>query len=166
MKSAEQMTYSSTMEKLLLKRQIVDAGVRKQESIVNDFRQRVADVMATDGNVNEEEYDSQVQAYKSQGVAEVNMLNHELRFVEEELKELKRIVCTPERRPTSVQFSAVVETDQRTFFVAVSLEEFRAAHQTIFGVSVNSPIYKAMKGLRRGDSFAHAGVTYRIKDIF
>jgi hypothetical protein len=154
------------MEKLLLKRQIVDAGIRKQESLINNFRQRIADVMANDGNVNEEEYDSHSQSFKSEGISEVNLLNNELRFSVEELRELKRIECTDEHHPSAVQFSAVVETDRRTFFVAVSLEEFRAGHQTIFGVSVYSPIYKAMKGKKIGSSFSYGGITYQIEDIF
>src|SRR5689334_18242686 len=114
---------NTTMEALLLKRQIVDAGIRKQESIVNDFRQRIADLMSTEGNVNEEEYDSHAQSFKSEGISEVNLLSDELRFCLDELRELRCIECTDEHHPLAVQFGAVVETDKKTFFVAASLEE-------------------------------------------
>jgi hypothetical protein len=146
------------------KRKILEAAMQKQQALIDDFRQRIRDAMANDGNVNEEEYDSQSQTFKAVISSEVDALTEELGFAQAELEDLRKI--DPDARSEDVVLGAVVRTDQRDFFVSSSLEEFKAGTKSFFGISVHSPIFKLMNGKRTGDRFRIQNTVYLIENIY
>lgn len=147
-----------------IKKIIVDAGLQKQNNLISDFRTRIKDAMSTEGNVNEESYDNHQQTFQAEVLAEVNLLSEELEFANQELLEMKKIDC--DYRHKQVEYGAVVQTDQKTFFVSASLEEFTADGKPYFGISIKSPIYQAMKGKKVGDRFTSHKKTYLIEAIY
>lgn len=147
-----------------LKKRILEAGLLKQSKLIADFRTRVKDVMANDGNVNEESYDNHQQTFQSEALAEVNLLGDEVQFATQEFLEMKKI--DPDHQHNQVEFGAVVQTNLRTFLVSASLEEFMVAGRPYFGISINSPAYQAMKGKKVRDSFIVQGKKYIIEAIY
>lgn len=65
----------------------------------------------------------------------------------------------------TVRPGAVVCMGDRNFIVAVSTSRFEVQGQTFMGISPQSPIYKAMDGLRAGETFRHNGQEFRIQDV-
>lgn len=61
---------------------------------------------------------------------------------------------------------AVVGFGGRRFVVAVSTGRFSVGGQTYMGISVQSPIYNAMKGLCEGDSFDFNGREMDLDEVF
>lgn len=153
-------------DRIGLKRRILEAAERKHEEVISDFRQRIRDAMANDGNVNEEEYDSHQQSFKAGILAEVNLLNNELEFANRELRELKRIGSFKDTVHEHVGPGSVVRTDKYTFFVSASIERFEVDGEVILGLSTDSPLYEAMKGKRGRESFSYKQDTYVIMEIF
>lgn len=147
-----------------LKKTILAAALQKQSELITDFRTRIKDAMANDGNVNEESYDNHQQTFQAEVLAEVNLLNDELEFANQELLELKKIDSDHEHK--HVEYGSVVQTDQRAFFVSASLEDFTADGKQYFGISINSPIYQAMKGKSVGDRFSTHKKNYVIQAIY
>jgi vacuolar-type H+-ATPase subunit D/Vma8 len=160
------MVHSVVNDRIAMKNRILQAAKRKQEQIISDFRQRIKDAMATEGNVNEEEYDNHHQSFKAGILAEVNLLNNELEFVNRELEQIMRIENFKDTVHEFVEFGSVVRTDRSTFFVSASIEEFEADGETVFGLSIDSPLYHVMKGKRVGESFSYRTYTYVITEIF
>jgi transcription elongation GreA/GreB family factor len=64
-----------------------------------------------------------------------------------------------------VQPGAVVCFNKRRFVVAVSTTRFEVEGETYMGISTQSPIYKAMAGLRAGDVFTFNGQDFEIEDV-
>ncbi len=60
---------------------------------------------------------------------------------------------------------AVVILGDRRFIVAVSTTRFEVEGETYMGISMQSPIYKAMNGLKAGDSFTLNGREMEIVDV-
>lgn len=147
-----------------IKKKILEAGLKKQAQLISDFRTRVKDAMANDGNVNEESYDNHQQTFEAQVLAEVNLLNDELEFANQELLEMKKI--DSDYKHKNVDYGAVVETDQKNFFVSASLEEFTAEGKQYFGISINSPLYQAMRMKKVGDRFRSSNKEYLIEAIY
>jgi hypothetical protein len=147
-----------------LKKMILDAAIRKQEGLISDFRDRVNDALATDGNVNEESYDNHQQTFHAQVLAEVNLLTDEVEFATHELMEMKKI--DPDLAHGKVEYGSMVRTDWKSFFVSAGLEEFKADGERYFGISINSPVYQSMKGKKAGDSFTCRGTKYVIEAIY
>jgi hypothetical protein len=64
------------------------------------------------------------------------------------------------------EYGTVVRTDKETFFISVGIEEFNVDGQPVFGISVQSPIYRVMKGKKVGEHFTYNGITCLIEEIF
>ena len=149
-----------------LKNQLLEAGYVKQQALINDFKIRIKALLQVDGLGNEEEYDNNQQANASQNITEVDALNQELIFANEEMNMLHRLESLMTFKHNCIEFGAVVKTDKRTFFISTSIEEFVLNNKTYVGLSTKSVLYSRMKGLRKGDDFSYHGVTYKIIDIF
>jgi vacuolar-type H+-ATPase subunit D/Vma8 len=160
------MVQTAVNDRIALKNRILQAAKFKQEQIISDFQQRIRDAMATEGNVNEEEYDNHQQSFKAGVLAEVNLLNNELEFVNRELDEIRKIENFKDTVHEQVEFGSVVRTDKGTFFVSTSIEEFEVDGDPVFGLSIDSPLYEIMKGKKVGESFAYKTYTYLIREIF
>ncbi|GAA6200014.1 hypothetical protein [Aquicoccus sp. SU-CL01552] len=65
----------------------------------------------------------------------------------------------------TVRPGAIVTFDGRKLIVAVSTARFDVDGVTYMGISPESPIYKAMDGLKAGDSFAFQGREIEIEDV-
>ncbi len=152
--------------KIGLKKGILEAGMKQHQAVIEDFRKRIKDMTANEGNVNEEEYDSHQQSFKAETTAEVSLLADQLQVANHELEELMRIQSYTDEIHDCVEYGTVVRTDKETFFVSAGIERFYVDQLPVFGLSVRSPIYKVMKGKKVGDSFSHAGIAYRIEEIF
>lgn len=65
----------------------------------------------------------------------------------------------------AVKPGAVVVVDGRHFIVAVSTRRFDVDGVTYMGISQESPIYKAMEGLKAGESFSLNGKEVEVEDV-
>ena len=65
-----------------------------------------------------------------------------------------------------VEPGAVVSFNGRHFIVAVSTTRFDVEGRTYMGISTQSPIYNAMKGLSEGDSFTFNGREMTLDEVF
>lgn len=64
-----------------------------------------------------------------------------------------------------VRPGAVVVFNKRRFVVAVSTTRFDLDGKTYMGISVQSPIYKVIDGLRAGDTFVHNGSEITLDEV-
>ena len=149
-----------------LKKRILDAARARQESLISDFRQRIKDAMTNTGTVNEDEYESHQQSFNASILSEVNLLNNELEFANHEMEELRKIENFSDTVHLIAEFGAVVRTDKCIFFISVSIEHFKVDGSPIIGISVESPLYQAMKGKSVGQEFFYKDDSYRILEIF
>ena len=88
----------------------------------------------------------------------------ELEFLKSELAKLESI--DSDRLHEEADTGAVVVTDKRAFFVAVSTEEVEVNGFSIFGLSTQAPIFLRMKGKKSGDDFDFNGQHYKITQVY
>jgi transcription elongation GreA/GreB family factor len=147
------------------KAEVLKAGIKQQQRLIDDFRKRVNDIMTSEANEGDE-YDAHQQSFRSETMAEVGLLSDQLQYAAHELDELKHIRNYEHERHPVVEYGTVVKTDRDTFFISVGVERFYVDDLPVFGISVQSPIYRVMKGKKVGDWFSDSGITYQIEEIF
>jgi len=153
-------------EKQNLRRQLIDACMEKQQQLIDNFRDRIKTLTEAEGLGNEESYDNDVLAKNAEKVAEINTLNELLEFANSEMRILENLRETETIIRDIASPGAVVVTDRGIFFVSASLEHFRVNGDPYIGISTNSPLYRAMEGASKGDTFSFKGTEYRIRDVF
>lgn len=148
------------------KKEILLAAMASHESVMQDFRQRIREMQANETDENTDGSDKYTSSLRSETIAEMRLLEEQLEFASHEWEELVRIESYHDDVHDKVEFGSVVVTDRRTFFVSASIEEFNVGDYPLFGLSVHTPLYKAMKGKRKNESFQYGGTIYLIKSVF
>jgi uncharacterized protein YllA (UPF0747 family) len=149
-----------------LKKKILDAAIKKHQSVVDDFALTIKEMLASQGIVNEDEMDLSQQAYNTEMFQKSIQIGDRLAFANEELKLLFDMTSTIGSIHNNVQLGSVVVTDRDIFFVSASIEEFEVDGLKIFGLSIESPLFKSMEGKKKGDRFGYNYGEYRIFDTF
>ncbi len=155
-----------TTEKRILRGKLLEACTEKQQVLIDDFNNRISELLQSPGLGNEESYDNQIMGQQSQRIEEVEALHQALKVAREEMDELSRLVAEKPTSHSRVEPGAVVVTDRDTFFVSVSIEQFEVDGEPYVGISTRSPLYLAMKDKQVGDPFRCAGIHYKIVDLF
>jgi hypothetical protein len=156
----------TTIDTFELKRKMLNASIEKQQALIDDFKTRIQNILDTSGLGNEEEYDNNELSQKAQASQEIDSLNQGLKMALDEMEILKTLTTSLSSDQQFVALGAVVVTNRDTFFVSVSTEQFEADGKTFTGVSLESPLYSAMKGKKTGEKFSCKGLTYKIHEIF
>ncbi len=150
------------MNRELSKAAILNVCIEEQQKLIDHFTKRIEDAKAEFTS----HPDSPSQSTEgSNSVDDVmHVMEQELTFVENEMSILKSM--DPDHQSDHVERGAVVLTDQRDFFIAVSSEQVEVEGKKIFGMSEKAPLYAQMRGLKAGDSFQFNETKYKILDIY
>lgn len=144
------------------KTSILEACIKKQELIIADFEKEI-EIIRAEITTRDETESQETSRAAGQNELLVRM-EHELTFLQNELNTLETI--NPEKVCEKAEFGAVVVTDQRIFFISTSVELVEVNGTSLFGISSKAPIFPAMKGKKKGESFDLAGVHYVILDLY
>ncbi len=87
----------------------------------------------------------------------VEALQHDINV----LSNLKDIEPTEE-----IQLGDIIETDKGNFFVGAASDAFEVNGKSYRGISVDSPLYLALRGKHNGDSVEINGATYTLKNSY
>lgn len=154
-------TKNITNNRIWLKKEMLHACIKKHQSVIDDFKTSMKELLDSE-NVDDPE-DAKLN---DATVLEINQLVEQLRFANEEMETLNRISTASETLHDYVKLGSAVVTDKDTFFVSASVERFEVAGLSIFGLSVKSPLFKAMEGLKVRDNFTYGTRNYHIIDLF
>ncbi|MBD3629426.1 hypothetical protein [Cyclobacterium sp.] len=153
------------MDKKEYKKKVMEQAIKYQEAIVSDFQTRIRELREGEQQAQDDKYEYDQQGQEDESAIVINRIADELNFVVAELDFLKQMK-TAENIFDEVTLGAVVKTDKMTFFPSVSIENFEVEGEALFGISREAPIYKEMKGKKKGDSFGLNDRTYKILDVF
>lgn len=145
------------------KTSILAACMAKQDELIENFARRIEEVQ---GQIEERSNEPAGFSEDDSSTPDdlLTVLQEEAAFVQAELNILRGI--DPENGADVVERGAVVITDQRNFFIAVSSEEIEVDGVKFFGMSDKAPLYARMRGLKKGDEFEFNNLKYKILDIY
>jgi hypothetical protein len=72
----------------------------------------------------------------------------------------------PKDLKETVEFGAIVISESSKFIIAISAGKVELDGVIYYAISPAVPLYKAMEGLKSGDSFEFSGKRQTIKDLF
>jgi hypothetical protein len=153
------------MKTLLLKKRILEEGKAKHQSVIDDYRRGIQELQSSKTGDLDGTMDIQQMSQHSEINERISHMAEQLNFAVDEMNILNRIIIE-EPLHESVTLGTVVETDKRTFFVSVSIEEFKVDGKEFYGLSQKTPLYAEMAGKKKGDTFAFRNMKYKIKKIF
>lgn len=115
--------------------------------------------------IGDDNADSASQTESTHG-GDVDLMNSLGAQYEHVLQDLDRLsIVSPEAVMESVQFGAVVHTDQRNLLIGFSLEEFEADGKRYLGVTPKAPLVQALYGRKAGERALVNGISYTVLEI-
>lgn len=150
------------MNKQVSKEKIYQTALQKQQDLIDNFTSRVNEMKE---DVFEHDHSASQSENRQTGKLEVlSHLESELTFAKAEMSFLGTL--SPEQENEKVEPGALVITNIRSFYVAVSSEVMEVDGEEIFGISTRAPLYKVMEGLSAGESFEFNKTRYQIEAIY
>ena len=153
------------MNKIEFKKTVLEKAKDRQQEIIDDFRRRIKELNSSESSVEEDKLDHDQQSLDATADHLINGLADQLNFVVEEMNVLNRMKVENAVHET-VAIGSIVKTNMQTFYPSVSIEKFDVNGEEMFGVSAKAPIYLAMKGKKKGESFEYNKAVYTILDLY
>lgn len=150
------------MNKKINKKEILNACIEKQQMLIDNYRQRIADIQTDVYSKNEIPSQSDNRIHNKQEVQRA--LINQLTFAQQELFILESLKI--DGLSEMVAPGSVVDTGKKIFFIGVSSEKVSVQGKELFGISPKAPIYVCMNGLKKGDRFKFNGIDYEINDVY
>lgn len=150
------------MDKQPLKQKILTACrelIRAKAAELKDAMKE-AQKAANDYGPPRDRYD----AFRSQLLRKKDMYGQQLAKVNEQVEALDQI--TTDQLFDVVKHGAVVITDFQKLFISTSLGKFEVEGEIYFAISGAVPVFKAMEGLKAGESYAFNGKKIKILNVF
>ncbi len=149
-------------EKLELKKQIYNKCLSILEENAETARQTMNQIQK-DANEAEQEHDV-FDGSRSELLRERDIYAEQLQKAVDEIQILKKVSF--DGLEDQVEFGAVVITNKQKMFIALGLGKVEVNGETYYVISKDVPIYKAMEGLKKGDTFTFNNMNFSIEDVF
>ena len=136
-------------------REIQTKAVESSKEAMNEAQQALNDY-----GPNKDRYDS----FRDQLISRRDMFAGQYQKALSEINVLEKI--DPREIRETVKFGAVVICDSCRYFIAISSGKMEMNGETYYAISPAVPLYKAMEGLRKGDTFEFNGKKQTIRELY
>jgi len=156
----------SVLENIDTKKRMLEACIVKLQAFTQGVKARLKECIQTERRANKPADDSTRNLLTSDGKIETKALQHYLDNAVKEMRVLKYLLKTYEEEHEKVGLGAVVVTHRNTFFVSADLQRFEMDTAKFIAISSQCPLFKSMRGKRKGERFIHKDLSYQILDIY
>ncbi|NNC96086.1 MAG: hypothetical protein HKN92_11030 [Chitinophagales bacterium] len=153
------------MEKLEFKKMILDKAKQCQQQVIDNFKSKIEELKSAQTNKHEDQFDRDKPAVDESTNEIIGKLAEELNFCVDEMQFLHTLKVDEELMETA-ELGSLVKTDKGIFFPSVSIEKFEVNGEKMFGLSAMAPLFKEMRGKKKGDTFSYNNNKYTITEIF
>lgn len=154
--------YLICMQTKISKKSILAACFQKQDELIKRFEERVS-MMKAD-TYSRSESASQRENRTAGKIELLSTYENELGFAKAEMEYLRSLDSA--KVNSIAEPGAVVITNHLVFFIGVSTEKVEVEGQLMYGISTEAPLYKAMQGLGKGQTFAYNEKEYLIEEVY
>ncbi|GGK70416.1 hypothetical protein ACD591_04040 [Rufibacter glacialis] len=156
------MTSETTLD-LDIKHRLLEECLRQQTDFVENARQAMEEAQAS-ANESQGAIEDKFESFREACHIQRDMFAKQLDEAIAKQSILKRIVRNKVNEDVSL--GSIVRTDAQNYFISVSLGEINLAGEKFFAISTASPVFQAMAGKRKGESFVFRDKKINILDLF
>ncbi|MEI6854407.1 MAG: hypothetical protein WCL06_16285 [Bacteroidota bacterium] len=150
------------MDQKDLKRRLVDYCLSYQKKVAENAMTEMNEAYE-----NASEYGSPedwFDTYKTDMLTKRDAFGQQFQKALEEIKNIERI--NPNVLYDVVSFGSVVITDTQKLFVCAGVGKIQVDDEMFYAISPSVPIFQALKGMKKGDTFDFRGNKGKILEVF
>jgi len=156
----------SVIDTIDTKKKMLEVCMEELQSFTQGVKARMKEFLKKGRRVKETAEDSRPDFSPKAQNAELKSLEHDLDHAVKDMRILKYLFKTHQEEHQKVGLGAVVVTHRNSFFVAADLQRIELDGQNFIAISNQCPLFKSMRGKKRGERFVHKDLTYQILDIY
>lgn len=134
-------------------KRIIKTTIDNAKEIVDEAQNDAQDYQSNDA----------LDGYRNQILNKRDIFADQLNKAMEEFVVLDKVDAN--KKLNEVGFGAVVITDNQKLFIAVGAGKIQLEKDVYYAISPKVPIYQAIKGLKKGDTYTFQGRKGRIHEI-
>jgi transcription elongation GreA/GreB family factor len=104
------------------------------------------------------------ESFRTQMQQDQDMFSKQLNDAQIGLNTLRKIEM--ERDYDMVMLGAIVVTDTMSYFISINIGQVKLEEKTCFAISIESPLFRAMVGKKKGEVFNFRDKNHKILDIY
>ena len=147
---------------LVQKSKILDACIKLQSLQVENAKSAMKELQdqANEYGQPKDRYDS----FRTQLLRKRDLFAEHLQNAIDGINFLLRI--DPDIKSEKVEFGSVLITDKLNIFVSIGIGKFNVEGKQFYAISTKVPVYNAIKGLKKGDSYILNGNKFKVLDVY
>ncbi|MGV3539967.1 MAG: hypothetical protein ACO1OQ_09160 [Rufibacter sp.] len=153
---------TETAFELDIKQRLLEECLRIQSDFVENARVAMEEAQ-TSANESQGAIEDKFESFREACQIQRDMFAKQLDEAMGKLSILKRIVRNKVNEDISL--GSVVKTDAQNYFISVSLGEINVDGEKFFAISPASPVFQAMNGKTKGESFVFRDKKINILDV-
>lgn len=144
------------------KKALLDICIEKQEEAINELQLAIDDAQkqSNDYGAPKDRYD----AFRTKLMRQRDMFAQQMAKANVLLTTLNQIDLNEPKN--KVEFGAIVITNKQNIFVSAGIGKIEYNNKIWYAISPQVPVFQAMNGLQKGDSFKFNNNTFEIIDIY
>jgi nitrogen fixation/metabolism regulation signal transduction histidine kinase len=153
------------MNKLTFKQKVLEAIRAQVEQELKDLYTEINRIQEGEMDKEEDQFDMDEGSQDEAAHELLDRLSEQRNFSLAK-QEILESMDKPEALLEEVAPGAVVVTNQGTFYISVSTDDFQVDGKQVRGISKEAPIYEVIKEKKKGNAFSFRDVGYEIKDVY
>jgi len=145
---------------------MLEACIEKLQDFTKDVKDRMKECMQKRRSAKNTVGDRAASLSSVMGTIETKALECYLDNAVKEMRILKYLQKNHVEEHEKVGLGAVVVTHRNTFYVSADLQRFDVDGDKFIAISSQCPLFKSMRGKRKGERFIHKDLSYQIMDIY
>ncbi len=151
-------------EQLALKQQLLTECIRIQKEVVATAKAAMQDAQQSAMDYDESAEDNMVDSYREEMQNKRDMFARQLEVALDDMALLNKL--RPELKEEVAGFGSVIITEAQSMFVAISLGSIKIDGKSYVAVSPSAPLYKAVAGKKKGETFMFREKPIKVLDVF
>jgi hypothetical protein len=156
----------SVIDTIDTKKKMLEVCIDDLQTFTQGVKARMKEFLKKGRRVKEAAEDIEASLTSKVENAEISALEYDLDHAVKEMRILKYLLKTHQEEHDKVGLGAVVVTHRNSFFVSADLQRFEMDGQSFIAISNQCPLFKSMRGKKRGERFVHKDLSYQILDIY
>ena len=153
----------TTIELEIIKSQAHNIAVKHLEDDIKELNELITEKRDGEDEITQGQIDRDTLSHNSEDQENILILKQKLGGVKAQLDLLNKYQSA--ESTSIVDPGSLVFVQDQAFYVSTSVESFHHNGHKVTCISVEAPLYKAMRGLKSGDDFSCNGKSYNISKI-
>lgn len=135
-----------------------------QKVVADNARTAMVDAQSSANDNDDDTEEKLFNSYREEMQNKRDMFARQLEQAMDDLSLLNKVNATQEHQ--QAEFGAVVITEMQKLFISISLGQIKVGNEVFFAISPSAPIFKALVGKKKGESFEFREKKIKVLDVY